>query len=197
MKVIDLGLCDYQKAYQKQMGFVEDRFSDREKEDLLVFVEHPEVYTFGRKYKDEVPNSLVNTAVVERGGDATYHNPGQLVCYPIIKLEESKRDLNLFLRYLEDQIIDVLADFGIKSEAREKKTGVWIQGKEKKIASIGVAIKQWVSYHGFALNVCNELSGFSKITPCGFNFEVMTSMQEELKRPVDIEAVKAAFINAF
>ncbi len=194
MKVIDLGVCDYRQAYLRQIGFVEDRYCDREKEDLLVFVEHPEVYTFGRKYKDEVPTHLNNVQTIERGGEATYHNPGQLVCYPIFKLEEGKRDLHLFLRFLENSIVNVLHNFGIKSEARDKKTGVWITGKEKKIGSIGIAVKNWVTYHGLALNVCNDLSGFAKINPCGFDANIMTSMESELQRKITIDEVKEAFI---
>lgn len=194
MKVIDLGLCDYRQAYLKQIGFVENRYTNQESEDMLVFVEHPEVYTFGRKYKDPIPTHLPNVQIIERGGEATYHNPGQLVCYPIFKLEEGKRDLHLFLRFLENSIISVLESFGVKAEAREKKTGVWVQGKEKKIASIGIAVKNWITYHGFALNVCNDLSGFSKINPCGFDATIMTSLEQELQRPVSVDSVKQAFI---
>lgn len=132
MKVIDLGLCDYREAYLKQIGFVEDRQCEKEPEDLLVFVEHPDVYTFGRKFKDPIPAHLPNIQNIERGGEATFHNPGQLVCYPIVKLEEGKRDIHLFMRFLENSLITLLSDFGIKAEAREKKNGSLGRWKGKK-----------------------------------------------------------------
>lgn len=197
MNVVDLGLCDYEKAYLAQMGYVEDRFSGKESKDILLFVEHPDVYTFGRKYREEIPPFLPNVQVVERGGESTFHNPGQLVCYPIFKLEEGKRDLHLFMRFLENRLIDLLNQFGIKGESREKKTGVWIQGKEKKIASIGIAVKHWVTYHGLALNVKNDLTGFSRINPCGFDATIMTSMEKELSRSIQMEDVKTALTELF
>jgi lipoyl(octanoyl) transferase len=131
---------------------------------------------------------------IERGGDVTYHGPGQLVAYPILLLRETERDLHRFLRHLEEAIIRTLADFGISSLRRPGKTGVWTADTEegRKLASIGVAVRKWVTLHGLALNVTTDLSRFAAINPCGFDASVMTSMAQELGKPVDFATVKAA-----
>lgn len=181
LEVIDLHLADYKAVYHKQLALVEDRKTGKLDHDALILVEHPEVYTFGRKNKNPIPGLIKEISFeIERGGEGTYHNPGQLVAYPIIKLEAREQDLHLHLRRLEETVIQTLKHFSIEGERREKATGVWIKGKEKKIASVGVAVRSWVTYHGAALNVCNDLSGFSKINPCGFQASVMTSLEEEL-----------------
>lgn len=181
-ELVDAGVTDYVPMYETQKDLVDRRRSGRANFDHLIFVEHPEVYTYGRKSQApfaELAPHLPQYAV-ERGGEVTYHNVGQLVCYPILLLQEKERDLHLHLRRLESTLIDVLKDFGLEGERRSGATGVWISGKQKKIASIGVAVSGWVTYHGSALNVANDLKGFSRINPCGFSSEVMTSMEVEM-----------------
>jgi lipoyl(octanoyl) transferase len=176
IKFENLGLREYSEVYQYQKQLVELRKQDKIG-DTVLWVEHPAVYTFGRKIKD-IPN-IGNTVSIERGGEATYHNPGQLVCYPILKLAKSERDIPKFMRNLEEVFIQLLFSYDIFTERKEGATGVWVKNKNKKIASLGVAFSYWVSYHGVALNVKNDLLGFHKINPCGFNAEVMTSMLAE------------------
>lgn len=201
--LIDSGVTDYATVYETQKELVDRRKTGRSQFDYLVLVEHPSVYTYGRKSQaaDGSINGPLGESVfaVERGGEVTYHNPGQLVAYPILYLNKGpERDLHLHLRRMEHTVIDVLADFGIAAEQREGATGVWVQGKNKKIASIGVAVSGWVTYHGCALNVCNDLKGFQKINPCGFQADVMTSMKVELgpKCP-SLSEVKESFVRHF
>ncbi len=193
----DLGLRDYEQAYQEQQQLVA-RLKHSDSLDRLLFVEHPEVYTLGRRSSQQETDTVFPVVSVERGGQVTYHNPGQLVSYPILKLQENERDLHKYLRRLEQVLIDLLLDFGLRAERRPGATGVWIEGKEKKIASIGVAVSSWVTYHGTALNVCNDLSGFAKIRPCGFPSDVMTSMAVELSLTCPtMEQVKEAYLAHF
>lgn len=130
----------------------------------------------------------VEVVEVERGGDVTYHGPGQIVVYPVLALTGPERDLHAFLRNLEQAMIDALARFELASGREPGKTGVWIGSR--KIASIGIACRRWVTFHGLALNVSTELSYFSRINPCGFDASIMTSMSRELSRPIDIADVK-------
>jgi lipoyl(octanoyl) transferase len=129
---------------------------------------------------------------IERGGDVTYHGPGQLVAYPIFLLSEDERDLHRFLRNLEEAVIRTVADFGIPATRCPGKTGVWTSDAAdgRKLASIGVAVRKWVTLHGLALNVSTELSRFAAINPCGFDAAVMTSMARETNRPIDLATVK-------
>lgn len=184
-----LGIQDYASAYDLQKGLVEKKKKDTNLPDYVLLLEHPDVYTYGRRNKEAVKHLNAPSFFIERGGDVTYHNPGQLVAYPIIQLPESKRDLHAYLRTLEEAIISTLLEFGVRGERKLGATGVWIVGKNKKIASIGVAASSWITYHGIALNVCNDLSGFKKINPCGFDAAVMTSMQEELSGEVEMQQV--------
>jgi len=195
--VRDEGLVDYASAYALQLKLVEEKKHSVDTDDTLILLEHPDVYTYGRKSKEPAPLGD-NVFSVERGGEATYHNPGQLVCYPILYLGEQDRDIHLHLRRLESTLIDVLDDFGLSGERRAGATGVWLMGREKKIASIGVAVSGWVTFHGCALNVNNDLYGFSRIHPCGFSSEVMTSMRKELGDSCPTLAqVKASFLGHF
>lgn len=194
--VRDLGLADYEHVYRLQLDLVAQR-KRGEIDDLLIYVEHPAVYTYGRKIKNPFLPADVPSFAVERGGEITYHNPGQLVAYPILALVDKERDLHAYLRTLEEVIIDTLRDFGLSGERRPGATGVWIVGKQKKIASIGVAVSSWVSYHGIALNVCNDLSGFLRVNPCGFNGEVMTSLEQELGHAPALIQVKNSFTRHF
>jgi lipoate-protein ligase B len=157
--------------------------------DSLILVEHPHVFTLGRRgdrsnlLSDDLP-----VYQVERGGDVTYHGPGQLVGYPILKLQGPEQDIHNYLSRLEEVLIRTVSEFGLNARHSERQTGVWIG--EKKIASIGVAIKSWVTYHGFALNVNTDLSYFSKIRPCGLESSTLTSMRALLGKPLEMEEVK-------
>ncbi|MEZ4266923.1 MAG: lipoyl(octanoyl) transferase LipB [Myxococcota bacterium] len=180
LKVRDLGLCGYEEALAIQQALVAAR-QRGEGVDTLLFVEHPPVFTVGRR-RTARANVLEagDTPVVEvsRGGDVTWHGPGQLVGYPILALAPDERDLHRTLRRLEDAIIAALADVlgaaGRRARRREGYTGVWCD--EKKIASLGVAVQGWVTFHGFALNVDPDLAWFQRINPCGLESQVMGSL---------------------
>jgi lipoate-protein ligase B len=158
-------------------------------EDTLVFVEHPHVITVGRRQAARA-NVLdagdVPVFEIERGGDVTYHGPGQLVGYPIVKLVE--RDLHKYLRDLEEALIGVCGRLGLEGSRKAGWTGVWIG--DKKVASIGIAVRKWVTLHGFAVNVSTDLSRFRAIVPCGLDAAVMTSLSEAAGRAVSVEEVK-------
>ena len=197
-EIDDRGLSDYNETYYTQLDVVHQKKENEYYPDRLIMVEHPDVYTFGRKSKGEIPWNLKNAFAIERGGEATFHNPGQLVCYPLLTLKEKEKDAHLHLRRLEETIILVLKDFDISGERRQNATGVWIVGQQKKIASIGVAISSWITFHGSALNVSNDLAGFSKIDPCGFSATVMTSIKEQLGANCpSMEKVKTSFLSHF
>jgi lipoyl(octanoyl) transferase len=164
--------------------------------DTLLLVEHPEVITLGCSAKAENvldPDGLT-VVPIERGGDATYHGPGQIVAYPIFWLREDERDLHRYLRRLEESILLTVADFGLRGLRIPGQTGVWIGelAAPRKLASIGVAVRKWVTLHGLALNVNTNLARFATINPCGLPAAVMTSMARELGRPVALPAVKLA-----
>jgi len=194
--VIDLGRTGYREAHVRQLAMVVER-QRGERGDALVLVEHPLVITVGRT-RGALANILragdVEVVEVERGGDVTYHGPGQIVAYPILLLEEGERDLHRFLRNLEEGMIRTLARWDIAADREPSKTGVWIQG-QRKIASIGIACRKWVTFHGLALNVTTDLSYFARIQPCGFDAAVMTSMGHELGRDVSLADVKAALVD--
>jgi len=196
LQVLDLGLSEYDVAHRFQLATVE-KVRAGDPKDHLLLVEHPEVYTFGRKSSG---STVVDgkSVEVERGGEATYHNPGQMVAYPIIKLESGERDVHLYLRNLEVTLIQLLSQYGLDCEAVPGATGVWVKASKKKIASIGVAVRHWITYHGVALNVSNELAGFQKINPCGFSADIMTSLQKELGTSAPrLESVKNDFVAIF
>lgn len=184
---VDLGRISYEEAWDLQKRLVERR-ARGEIPDVLLLLEHDPVVTLGRSVRGQrsVPPGLP-TFEVERGGDLTYHGPGQLVGYPILRLEEGRRDLHRYLRDLEEVLLRSLARFGIAAERRAGYTGVWSEGR--KVASIGVAVRRWVTYHGFALNVSTDLSVFRLLNPCGLPGEVMTSMTELAGRPISLAAV--------
>lgn len=197
----DLGSMPYDEAWKLQLALVEER-ADGKIPDTILFVEHPGVLTFGKKTpgvreaEASFPAEIggVPVRLVERGGEATFHGPGQLVAYPILMLN-SKFGPKALLRALEEAIVATLLDFGVRSWWIEGKTGVWLndsQGRERKIASLGVAVRRGVSYHGLALNVNTELENFRLINPCGFDSSVMTSLAEILDRPVEMSEVRAA-----
>jgi lipoate-protein ligase B len=187
INIIDLGLKDYKETLDIQYELIEKRKNNLIN-DTLLLVEHNHVITAGRKtIESNILDKSLPIFYIERGGDVTYHGPGQLVGYPIINISNNK-NVDLFLRSIEQIIINTLKEFDIKAARKEKYTGVWVN--EKKIASIGIAFKNWISYHGFALNVNTDISYFFKINPCGLSSSVMTSMEIILSRKIDIQNVK-------
>ncbi len=200
--VEDWGRTDYDTALEKQKAYVQQRLAG-ERGDTLVFTEHNPVYTTGLRKGAESnliwdSKQLANKGIVvhktNRGGDITYHGPGQLTGYPIIHLEKLK-DLRKFLELTEDFLIAVCEQFGLESGRREGKTGIWIE--DRKIAAIGVAVKSWVTYHGFALNVSTDLSHFSGIVPCGITDGTVTSLEKELGFHVEMDEVKRIVAQSF
>jgi lipoate-protein ligase B len=178
VQILDLGHQPYLKTLQRMRKMVELRAKD-EIPDFLLLVEHDPVVTAGRRASPEdVLDPEIEVVEIERGGRHTYHGPGQLVAYPICKLEGKARDLHAFLHLLEEVLIGCLAEFGIQAGRNELGTGVYVEGR--KIASIGIAVRRWVTYHGLALNVQTELSAFRAIRPCGISAELMTTMAWEL-----------------
>jgi len=176
----------YADALTLQRRLADQRLAGELKTDLLLICEHPPVITLGRGTKTSSlpldPELLRRRGTevfeVERGGDVTYHGPGQLVGYPIFDLTQHRQDLHWYLRQLEEVLIVALREFGVEAERNAGYTGVWTSGR--KIASIGVHAKQWVTWHGFALNVTTELSAFDLIVPCGIPGVVMTNLAREL-----------------
>ncbi len=189
-RIFDLGLSDYEKARHLQLQMVDKRIAG-EAPDTFIFTTHPPTITLGRGSVSE--NILVSDEVlaqrgvkkyeVERGGDVTFHGPGQQIIYPIIDLEPRGRDLHKFLRDLEEVVIVFLRDYGIAGERSAGKTGVWVG--EKKICAMGIAVKRWVSYHGLALNLETDLSFFQLINPCGFSPDSVTSLAELTSGAID------------
>jgi lipoate-protein ligase B len=186
--LLDLGSRDYAEVWNLQRKLLKLRV-EKAIPDTLVLVEHPHVFTVGKGIAGEVPGTVEGVPVfrIERGGQWTYHGPGQLVGYPIIDLNARQRDIHGFLRNIEETIIRAIAKFGIVGE-RGQQTGVWVG--RKKIASIGAAVRNWVTFHGVALNVNTDLSFFQMITPCGFPGSTMTSMKALLGREMDFGLVK-------
>jgi len=184
--LLDLGRKDYGLVWDLQKQLVAARAADRV-QDTLILVEHEPVITLGRKTTPEnFKPQDIPVFQVERGGDATLHAPGQLVGYPIIKLVEP--DVHKFLRRLEEVLIRTMSDFDVAANRKEGHTGVWSGGK--KLASIGVAVTNWVTFHGFALNVSNDLNYFYLIKPCGLDPETMTSMETIARRGFSMHNVK-------
>jgi lipoyl(octanoyl) transferase len=183
-----LGVMPYASALDLQREVARLRIAGTIAEDVLLLVEHPPVVTLGRSAKEQhllaSPELLrargVERFEVERGGDVTFHGPGQLVGYPIIDLKRHRRDLHWYLRQVEEALIVALADFGIVGDRSVGQTGVWTQGR--KIASIGVHARDWVTWHGFALNVTTDLSYFDLIVPCGIQSVTMTSISREMRQ---------------
>jgi lipoyl(octanoyl) transferase len=213
-RFIHLGTKDYQEAWDYQENLfarvVEVKIANRkrpEKEQLptdnyLIFCYHPHVYTLGKSGKPEhllldkygLDEKEATFYKINRGGDITYHGPGQIVGYPILDLDNFFTDIHKYLRYLEESVILTLKDFGIESGRVDALTGVWIEGDDpsraRKICALGVKSSRWVTMHGLALNVNVDLDYFSNIVPCGIDDKAVTSMQKELGYEVDIEDVE-------
>lgn len=184
LRVARLGTVDYSAALDLQEALLEARQQDKVG-DTLLLLEHPQVFTLGRGASQRYligPPPEVPVYRVSRGGEVTYHGPGQLVGYPILKLEGAARDVHDYLRKLEQAMIEALGDLGLAAGRRRGLTGVWVG--PRKIASIGVGIRRWVTMHGFALNVCPDLSYFAAIVPCGIEGCAMTSVAAEGKTGV-------------
>ena len=207
MKNIDvkrLGSMDYQTALELQLDYLEKRING-EINDTLIFLQHTPTITIGRKGNKD--NLLISEKILEqkkikyyevnRGGDITYHGPGQLVCYPIIDLKDHTKDVHKYLRTLEQIIIDVLLEFDIEARRIDGLTGVFV--KHSKIASIGVGIKRWVTFHGLSLNINTDLSYFDFIVPCGLNNNPVTSIKSwnKLQDEIDLSIVEDRFIKGF
>jgi lipoate-protein ligase B len=184
--LLQLGKVDYERVLGWQRGLVKMRREGLAR-DTIIFVEHPPVVTVGRDSHEENYQGLKTKPIfVERGGDVTYHGPGQLVVYFIFDLSRRGRDLHRFMADIQMGIIDVFKEVGIDSKPGEEHTGVWV-GK-KKIASIGVAVKHWITFHGAAINLNTRLSDFKRINPCGLEADVMTSAKQILGRTVNLRS---------
>ncbi len=205
LQVIDFGLSEYTFMWELQKQTLQQRI-EGSIPDTLLMGEHPAVITKGRGTQEgNILMSSPNIPVVEieRGGDITYHAPGQLVVYPIIQLPKERQDLHRYLRDLEEVLIKVVSENGLTAQRNEGYTGVWTETEKglKKLASIGVAVKKWTTYHGIALNVSTDLNGFKQINPCNMQSDVMTSLHaecaiKEQSQPTMAE-VKASFTKAF
>jgi len=196
--VAHLGIVEYQTALALQTAMVAARRAD-EIGDTLLLLEHPHVFTLGRGADERFLLSRRASEVpvyrVSRGGEVTYHGPGQLIGYPILKLEGRDRDVHQYLRRIEDAMLRALADCGINATRRERLTGIWIGAR--KIGSIGVGIKRWTTCHGFALNVHPDLSYFSGIVPCGIDGCEMTSIEMLSDRQICVEYFAAKMRSRF
>ena len=214
----DLGLLDYQKAVEYQTKIfnkiIDQKLKNRKSvnkeitQNHLIFVEHPNVYTLGKSgdinnlllSKEDLEKKEIQFFNTNRGGDITCHCPGQIVCYPILDLDNFFSDIHKYLRYLEEVVIQTLNEFGIKSERSPDETGVWIEPKQisaRKICAMGVKASRWVTMHGFALNVDNVLSYFENIIPCGISNKSVTSITNEILNKVDKSDVKEKIIKNF
>jgi lipoate-protein ligase B len=194
--VVEWGLREYSEALDAMRSMVQAR-RDGAIADTLILVEHPPVVTVGVEGDDgSAATSGLPTVSVERGGRATYHGPGQLVGYPIVDLEPRGRDVRRFVHDVEEIVVRSLAPFGVRAGHVSGRRGVWVAG-ERKIASIGIAVDHWVTFHGFALNVDPDLEAFERFRPCGFSGSVMTSLSREIGRPVRIPEVAPHLVDAW
>ncbi|MBT1703615.1 lipoyl(octanoyl) transferase LipB [Chryseosolibacter indicus] len=209
----DLGLIDYKEAWDYQLGIFEKLVSIKTAnrtnpeqiptENLLLFCEHPHVFTLGKSgdkknlliSKDNLDAIKASYYHINRGGDITYHGPGQIVGYPVIDLENFFTDIHKYMRLLEESVIQTLAAFDIKAGRIPGLTGVWLDGDEpkraRKICALGVKSSRWVMMHGFSFNINTDLRYFDYIVPCGIQDKAVTSLQKELGHPQDMEKVKA------
>ncbi len=198
-RVLDLGLREFGAVWEMQRQLVAARQQDQIP-DTLILVEHPHVITLGRGTNrqnllrpDDMP-----VFEIERGGDVTYHGPGQLVGYPIFLLRPHERDLHRYLRNIEEALIQAITPLGLTTGRRAGWTGVWMQEPPpRKLASIGVAVKRWVTLHGFALNVATDLSRFGAINPCGLEAQVMASLSSCLGREVAVDQMRGPIVDRF
>lgn len=202
LKIIDLGLIDFNAAWKKQKELFSE-VKDGRLNHALVLCRHKPVITLGRRAdkgnillaSEDLINRGIAIREIERGGDVTYHGPGQLTVYPVLNLNYLKKDIHWFLRELEGLVIKSLDNFGIKSQRREGLTGVWVGNR--KISSLGIAIRNWITFHGLSINIKrDDLSNFSLIRPCGMDIMV-TSIESEMGRVFDPEEFKMTVIKLF
>lgn len=177
------GLVPYDVAWQWQKALVEQRRQSPDLDDILLLVEHPPVYTLGQGsttdfLKFDPTRSPIPLIRIERGGEVTHHCPGQIVGYPILNLRRHRPDLHWYLRQLEEVMIQAIAPLGLVGERIDGLTGVWVEGR--KVAAIGIKVSRWITMHGFALNVCPDLSGFQQIVPCGIGDRPVGSLRDFL-----------------
>jgi len=196
MKILTPGRMSFEAALALQENLVAE-LQAGPAEETLVLLEHEPVYTIGRtrdhsSLRPNLPHPVFET---NRGGQATFHGPGQLVGYFIFDLQKLTPDLHVFLRWIEEGLIALLADYGLAAQRREGLTGVWIENR--KIASIGVGVRKWITMHGFGLNVGSDLSGFEAITPCGIQGVTMTSISRELGHEITVEEVASRGAQVF
>ena len=189
--ILDLGVKSYQDSWNFQKEMLKKR-SNNEINDTLIFVEHEPVFTLGKNANENhilqnYPENI-KTFHVERGGDVTYHGPGQLVGYPIIDLRNYKKSISWYMRSLEQVIIETLLDFDIQSERKNGLTGVWY--KNEKIAALGVRVSKWITMHGFSLNIDPDLNNYNSIIPCGIFEYGVTSMSKILNKNINLGSVK-------
>ena len=198
LQVQDLGLCSYKEVWDLQKNIHADRIAGKD-QDTLLLVEHTPVYTFGKNadenhllqhYPENVP-----IFHIERGGDITFHGPGQLVGYPILDLNNYKKSISWYMRSLEQVIIDTLNLYGLEASRKDGLTGVWIG--DEKIAALGVRISRWVTMHGFALNVNTDLNYYDGIIPCGILEYGVTSMEKLLDCKISMDDIKNNLISCF
>ena len=198
----NLDFINYKEAWDLQKEVLELRLNSKVS-DVLFLLEHPHTYTLGKiadkknlvASKEYLDKNNVSVYEIDRGGDITYHGPGQIVGYPIINLNEWQNDTHKYLRALEEVIIQTCSHYGLNAVRVPKYTGVWIE--DRKIAAIGIKISRWISMHGFAFNVNTDLSLFSGIIPCGISGKDVTSLQRELKREIKIDEVKSLLVKNF
>jgi lipoyl(octanoyl) transferase len=198
----DLGLIDYKKAWDLQQHTFELR-NKNDIPDTLYLLEHPHTYTLGRvadknnliSSQNYLELNKISVYDIDRGGDITYHGPGQIVGYPVINLSEWKKDTHQYLRGLEEVIILVCKEYGLNPSRIDKLTGVWIE--DRKIAAIGIKVSRWITMHGFAFNINTDLSLFNGIIPCGITDKSVTSLQKELGKMINIQEVKQKLLNYF
>jgi lipoyl(octanoyl) transferase len=193
------GLLPYLEAWEWQKSLMSDRIQNPQLDDVLILLEHPPVYTLGQGatlefLKFNLDKTKFDVHRVERGGEVTYHCPGQLVGYPILNLQRHQKDLHWYLRQLEEVIIRVLAIYGLKGERISSFTGVWVEGR--KVAAIGIKVSRWITMHGFALNVCPDLEGFRQIVPCGIADKPVASLAQWIPT-ITCEQVRSQVAQAF
>lgn len=203
MLVESWGTIEFRDAWRRQRELV-DAILHEDHPDTLVLCEHPSVITLGRAtqqgsvlaQRDLLAMRNIDVIEIDRGGEATVHNPGQLVGYPIFNLQRTKPDLHWFLRTVEQSIIDALAGLGLESGRVQGLTGVWVE-QQRKICAIGIHCSRWITSHGFALNIHNDLSLFSDIVPCGITDRGVTSLEREREYCPDMSTVRAAVVESF
>ena len=170
--------------YIEALKFLEDRavkINKNEANELIWILEHPSIFTAGTSFsKNDILDKSINIIKTTRGGKITWHGPGQLICYLVINLNNRKKDIRKFINILENSIIETLSEYGVKSYSDRKNIGIWVNRNKKreKVAAIGIKVKKWIAYHGFSLNISNDLSNYKKIIPCGIKDKGITSLKK-------------------